>query len=150
MIYFIREVGGLGLVKIGTTKQLTVRLKTLQRENGTPFEVLGVTVGALKEERALHKRFSHLQHQSRRKREYFRADPELLLFIQEASVAWDGRDEVPIRQTPTALTVKGWPEWRDWMQRGAKHCGTDVSSLVAAALAEYALDQGFAEPPPRR
>ena len=51
---------------------------------------------------------------------------------------------------PTALTIKGRPEWRDWVDRGAEFCRTDVAKLVDAALVEYLKQRGFAEPAPKR
>ena len=51
---------------------------------------------------------------------------------------------------PTALTIKGRPEWRDWVDRGAEFCRTDVAKLVDAALVEYLKQRGFGEPAPKR
>jgi hypothetical protein len=51
---------------------------------------------------------------------------------------------------PTALTIKGRPEWRDWVDRGAEYCRTDVAKLVDAALVDYLKQRGFDEPAPKR
>jgi hypothetical protein len=51
---------------------------------------------------------------------------------------------------PTALTIKGRPEWREWVDRGAEFCRTDVAKLVDAALVEYLKQRGFDEPAPKR
>jgi hypothetical protein len=51
---------------------------------------------------------------------------------------------------PTAMTIKGRPEWRDWVERGAEFCRTDVAKLVDAALVEYLKQRGFDEPAPKR
>ena len=51
---------------------------------------------------------------------------------------------------PTALTIKGGLDWRAWVERGAKHCRTDVAKLVDAALVDYLQTRGFTEPPPER
>jgi hypothetical protein len=51
---------------------------------------------------------------------------------------------------PTALTIKGRLEWRDWVERGADFCRTDVAKLVDAALVEYLKQRGFEEPAPKR
>lgn len=56
----------------------------------------------------------------------------------------------PTGRRPTALTVKGSEEWREWVERGAKFCRTDSSKLVDAALAEYLKARGFPDPPPER
>jgi hypothetical protein len=51
---------------------------------------------------------------------------------------------------PTAVTIKGRPEWRAWVDRGAEYCRTDVAKLVDAALVEYLKQRGFDEPAPKR
>jgi hypothetical protein len=51
---------------------------------------------------------------------------------------------------PLALTIRGSVEWREWVQRGADHCRTDVAKLVDAALIRYLKEQGFTEQPPKR
>ncbi len=51
---------------------------------------------------------------------------------------------------PTALTIKGRVEWREWVERGAEFCRTDVAKLVDAALVEYLKQKGFEEPAPKR
>lgn len=51
---------------------------------------------------------------------------------------------------PTALTIKGRPEWRAWVERAAAFCRTDATKLVDAALVEYLKQRGFDEPAPRR
>jgi predicted transcriptional regulator len=54
-----------------------------------------------------------------------------------------------VRQ-PTALTIRGSKEWRDWLERGARYCRTDSSKLVDIAVAHYLRAQGFDEPAPER
>jgi hypothetical protein len=51
---------------------------------------------------------------------------------------------------PTVMTIKGSTEWREWVERAAKFCRTDVAKLVDAALVEYLKQRGFGEPPPWR
>jgi hypothetical protein len=48
------------------------------------------------------------------------------------------------------MTIKGRPEWREWVDRAATFCRTDVAKLVDAALVEYLKQRGFDEPAPRR
>jgi hypothetical protein len=54
-----------------------------------------------------------------------------------------------VRQ-PTAITIRGSKEWRDWVERGSEHCRTDSSKLIDIALAFYLKAQGFNEPAPKR
>jgi hypothetical protein len=58
----------------------------------------------------------------------------------------------PTRENPrpTALTIKGRTEWRDWVEKGADFCRTDVAKLVDAALVEYLKQRGFDDPAPKR
>ena len=56
----------------------------------------------------------------------------------------------PTNAKPTALTIRGGPDCREWVERGADHCRTDVAKLVDAALIDYLRARGFEESPPRR
>lgn len=56
----------------------------------------------------------------------------------------------PASARPTALTIKGNREWREWVDRGAEHCRTDVAKAVDAALIEFFKGKGFTEPAPKR
>jgi hypothetical protein len=51
---------------------------------------------------------------------------------------------------PTALTIKGNPDWREWVDQGASFCRTDVAKLVDAALVDYLKAKGFTKLPPER
>jgi hypothetical protein len=56
----------------------------------------------------------------------------------------------PAVARPTALTIKGNLEWREWVEQGAKHCRTDVAKLVDAALVDYLKGRGFEREAPER
>lgn len=56
----------------------------------------------------------------------------------------------PSKRQPTAITIRGSKEWREWLERGADHCRTDSSKLLDIAAAQYLKAQGFNEPPPKR
>jgi hypothetical protein len=64
--------------------------------------------------------------------------------------------EEPKGARPIAIQVRGWPEWKGWVERLAAHAsrklGVPVSlnALVGLALAHYAKSLGFKEPPPER
>lgn len=53
-------------------------------------------------------------------------------------------------QRATVLTIRGTDEWRAWVERLAKHARSSVSTLVDHALAEFAANHSFEEPPPER
>ena len=50
----------------------------------------------------------------------------------------------------SAVTIKGTPEWKAWVERAADHCRDSVSAMFDKAVTEYAKKNGFEEPPPRR
>ncbi len=56
----------------------------------------------------------------------------------------------PSQRQPTAVTIRGSKEWRDWLERGAEHCLTDVAKLVDISVSQYLKAQGFEEPRPKR
>jgi hypothetical protein len=51
---------------------------------------------------------------------------------------------------PRTVGVRSTGEWADWLERGAKHCRTDIAKLIDAAVAQYLRANGFNEPPPDR
>lgn len=69
VVYFVR-LGS--LIKIGFTTNLVQRLRDVPHE-----EVLGVTMGTMRDEKAIHGRFAHLRQSG----EWFRPAPDLEEFI---------------------------------------------------------------------
>lgn len=59
VVYFLLS-GSAGLVKIGTTIDLTRRMTELRRRHEPRFRLLGSVRGNRKHERAWHERFRHL------------------------------------------------------------------------------------------
>lgn len=47
-------------------------------------------------------------------------------------------------------TLKGSAEWAGWLERLADHDRNTIVGLIDRALAEYAQNHGFKEPPPKR
>lgn len=74
VIYFVRSGDA---VKIGFTSDLEARLRVLRTDTAGEIELLAVMEGDRREEARLHADFKHL----RIKREWFRAEEELLAFI---------------------------------------------------------------------
>lgn len=87
MIYFLQPIGG-GRIKIGTTIQLSYRLKQLASEFGDDLEVLAIIDGDRPEERQLHRKFAHLRTVG----EWFEPGDDLLGFIRSEGKPWDGTD----------------------------------------------------------
>lgn len=75
-VYFVEAVG-LGLVKIGTTTDLKLRLRTLQLYTPTEVILLATLRGGWKREQEIHHQFSA----SRQRGEWFRLTQDLADFI---------------------------------------------------------------------
>ncbi len=91
-VYFIQAGRANGLIKIGTSRDVWKREKTLRQIHKEPLFLLAVMDGAHKEEHAMHKRFARWQYQG----EWFYPARELLDFIltlpePHVSMADDGR-----------------------------------------------------------
>jgi predicted transcriptional regulator len=50
---------------------------------------------------------------------------------------------------PNVVSMRGQPEWREWLGRLAEKCRATPSGVIDRALAELAKREGFEEPPPR-
>lgn len=75
-VYFIR--GG-AFIKIGKTRDLNARLPGIQTSYPEPLEVLLAIGGGRNLEKALHQKFASLRAEG----EWFRAEPNLLTYIDE-------------------------------------------------------------------
>lgn len=51
---------------------------------------------------------------------------------------------------PRTVGVRCTNEWAAWLERGAKHCRTDVAKLIDSSVVDYLKARGFLEPPPER
>lgn len=84
-VVYVVEAVGLGMVKIGTTRDIEERLSDLRYAAPTGLKLLMTMPGGLREERALHRRFA--EHRSHG--EWFHHEP-----IREALEGLNGRVEV--------------------------------------------------------
>jgi hypothetical protein len=89
VVYFVQLFED-GPIKIGFTSRMTIRMTQHQLRFGQTVRLLGVMKGYRSVEREMHARFRHLRVS---REELFRADPELLRFIEEAASPWDGTDD---------------------------------------------------------
>jgi len=76
-VYFLRQVGGTGPVKIGVSKWPEERLATYQRWSPVPIEIVASMSGDHKLERRLHSKFEHLHLYH----EWFRWAPEMAALV---------------------------------------------------------------------
>jgi len=82
-VYFARECGEHGRIKIGHTKSDPVRrIADLQTGNSRRIELLAATFGDQARERELHAKFAHLRVEG----EWFTPGAELVAFVQ--AVVW--------------------------------------------------------------
>lgn len=78
-VYFIAEDEPGGRIKIGVAGDVRGRLKQLQTAASGPLRLLGTMPGGQKQEKRLHRRFSHLQTHG----EWFEAAADLTSYINE-------------------------------------------------------------------
>ena len=50
----------------------------------------------------------------------------------------------------TVMTIKGTVEWKEWLDRLADFSRLPSTVLIDVALADWAKQHGFEEPPPKR
>lgn len=96
-VYFVRAGEA---IKIGYSVHPVKRMSELQTANPEPMELLGALRGTLQDEKAIHADFSHLEIRE----EWFRAEEELLDFIQEISGRFITRELRP-RLSPATMEV---------------------------------------------
>jgi len=49
-----------------------------------------------------------------------------------------------------AVTLRGGPDWKEWLEGFADHCRSDVSKVIDKALIQYAKSEGYNREAPRR
>ena len=49
-----------------------------------------------------------------------------------------------------AVTIKGDPEWKEWLEDLAGYCRVDVAKVIDKALIGYAKSEGYDQEAPRR
>lgn len=79
-VYFIRRGD---FIKIGWSSNWQYRIYHMQTSSPETIIVLGLMPGTGKQEKAIHREFADLRHQG----EWFRAEPELLGFIEQRLAA---------------------------------------------------------------
>lgn len=136
-VYFLREDGPDGRVKIGTTTgNPYARMATLQTGNSRELRLLVSIPGGADEESSLHERFAALRERG----EWFRPDPTLLSFID--GLAWAYREQQPEPTPPNDPTAHFGITWDNLLAvRGAlkKLDGLDA---LDAANEEFEIGNG--------
>ena len=78
VVYFVQS-GEDGPIKIGWTQDIERRIAELQTANAHPLKLLGEVPGTMRDETAMHARFSHLRMEA----EWFRNALEIQTFLKE-------------------------------------------------------------------
>jgi hypothetical protein len=146
VIYFAQANKG-GPVKIGCTSNMELRRRTLEAHYGRKLELLATMEGGFPREMEIHKMFAHIRLG---RTELFRPERELFEFIGRPELASADPGAVDVMPGNKILAIRSTGEWAQWLERGARHCRTDIAKLVDAAVAEYLAEKGFKEPPPER
>lgn len=135
-----------GPIKIGSTDHLLTRQAQLEAIYGAKLEVLAVMPGGREEEAAIHEKFSRLRMG---RTEQFSPSDELLEFFGLARIETIAATS-PMNHAIQVVGIKGTDAWKQWVERGAKHAGMSVSTLVDQSLRAYLKKAGFTEAPPER
>jgi hypothetical protein len=152
VIYFVQPVGG-GPIKIGHSRDVPGRILALARHYDRELSTLFTMEGGYETEQAIHDRFSHLRIGIT---EQFRPGVDLLKFIgQDAFQSEDVEAMQPAGDPKRAITVKAYPEWKEWFDRfraflhaRGERVG-DNAALLDLSLIELAKSRGFELPPER-
>jgi hypothetical protein len=70
--------------------------------------------------------------------------------METATVGRKKTKEPDPNRKPVALTIKGDPAWREWVESAAAHSRMSVSAYVDFCLARGAKAEGFPKKPPER
>jgi hypothetical protein len=49
-----------------------------------------------------------------------------------------------------AVTIKGSPEWKEWIEGLAEHCRLDVAKVIDLAVVDFAKSEGYERKAPQR
>ena len=137
-IYFIATPDR-SRIKIGTTNQLTTRIKALRLEHGD-LVVLAVLDGSYDVEKGLHRRFSHLNVTN----EWFKPGDDLLGFIAAEGRSWNPKEDPDER---TYVSVKMDADVLQEARIAAtllKMSLTDYLSEIVGRAATVDVEEGFA------
>jgi uncharacterized protein (DUF1778 family) len=70
--------------------------------------------------------------------------------MENVAVGRPRKNPVDPSRKPVAVTIKGTPKWRAWLEEAAAHSRISVSSFLDLAAAHFAKHQGFTKKPPER
>jgi hypothetical protein len=58
--------------------------------------------------------------------------------------------KVSVDRKTIAVTIKGDPAWKQWLEGLANHCRLDIAKVIDRAVIDYAKREGYAREAPRR
>lgn len=168
-VYFMQGVDG-GFIKIGYSFNVAYRLKQLQCISPVQIKVLATIEGEKEFESFLHKEFAGCRHHG----EWFHPTQSLMDFIERRAEPWTsplprfGRRRKrrklvpvgppnPVGRPPSergarrlAMTIKAYPEWKEWLEEFARtHGYPTLASVIDDALVQLAKSENYPLPPER-
>lgn len=75
--------------------------------------------------------------------------PTRLVRTRAESVGCRINDELRLDRKDSAINVSCEPEWRDWVREFSDSLGMTLFGMLDLAVTEFAMYQGFPEPPSR-
>lgn len=126
MIYFVQSPDG-GPVKIGYSADVPTRVKQLEADYKRPLALLATMPGEVKDERAVHERFSHLRFG---KTEQFRPAPDLMEFIGRPLLVSPNPEATEVMKSSAGVLVRV----SDGLADALRKC----ASLEGCSVAEFA------------
>ena len=105
-VYFMRQIGGGGPVKIGWSSNPRARVYAYNTMSPYPLEIVATIDGGIWLENRFHVRFGHL----RSHHEWFRESPELDAVIAEVLAGTFDPESLPAKKNPAraASAALGW------------------------------------------
>jgi len=79
VVYFLQTTGPSGVIKIGTSTDVTTRLRWHQGHHPVPLKLVLTVPGGYRQEKAYHLMFAHLRAEG----EWFFPEPDLVTFIEQ-------------------------------------------------------------------
>lgn len=147
-VYFIQQ-GTDGPIKIGSSVDPQARLRALQTANPHPLRLLAKAPGDVRDERALHERFS--EHRINGCLEWFSPAPDLLAHIRHANRPDRRHGRREWRPTPMMRAIQEYSA-----TTGGRHLVYDLlytdrpTPVSAATMKALEADCRLVDPPTAR
>lgn len=133
-VYFIQDITHQGPIKIGVSRNVEKRLKSLQNASPLKLKCLGIIAGGRDLERTLHIRFAP----SRLHGEWFSPEKKLLQYIRKYAISLNSSKLMyrpKIKTTPISVPIN--TEVHKHLKRAATQYNLKTNQLAGHAIEEY-------------